>query len=71
MSLTCSEECYIIFDDYGCNVHRDEVKRAIDEMISAEALEVVREIGHTVGYEFGNNKFLEASEGLITKVIWH
>jgi hypothetical protein len=61
ISMNCSKECYIVFD----------------HAISQGYLEKVQEIGHSTGHNFGNgtkggpDRILEASEGLITKVIWH
>lgn len=74
-SANCSENCYIVFDDYGCNVHRDEVKRAVDEIISQNIVKVEKGIGHGVGKNFGSrnpggqDRILEDHEGLITKII--
>lgn len=72
-SMNCSEECYIIFDDYGCKIHSENVKRAVDQALSQDILTVVKGIGHSKGYSFkpgDPNYMLEASEGLITKINW-
>jgi hypothetical protein len=69
-SLNCSEDCYIIFDDYGCNIHKNGVKRAVDLMISNGFIEVVQRIGYSDGYQYAEDKVFDESEGLITKVIW-
>lgn len=77
-NCNCSEECYIVFDDYGCNVHLENVRRAVDFGIESGILQKVKGIGHTSGYSFGMGgkrggpeRILEDFEGLITKVIWH
>jgi hypothetical protein len=70
-SSVCAEDCYIIFDDYGCNVHEHGVRKAVDDLVKAGAISIVKEVGHETGYDFGRNKILDLSEGLITKVIWH
>lgn len=75
-SMLCSEECYIIFDDYGCNVHADSVKRAVDAAIQNGYISIIKKIGHAAGYNFGNgnkggpDRILEDYEGLITKINW-
>ena len=74
ISMNCSEECYIVFDDYGSI---PDVRKAIDHAISMKYLEEVQEIGHSKGHNFGNgtkggpDRILAGPEGLITKVIWH
>jgi hypothetical protein len=71
--MNCSEECYIIFDDYGLRAHSEDVKRAVDQAISQNILTLVKGIGHSKGYSFKPEDpkyMLEASEGLITKVNW-
>jgi len=73
-SMRNPKECYIVFDDYGCNNHKHTVKRAIDEALSKNFLTKVEEIGHKIGYNFGTggkggeDRILEDTEGLITKV---
>lgn len=72
-SMNCSEECYIIFDDYGLKCHSEHVKKAVDQAINQNILIKVKGIGHSKGYSFrqGDPEYtLEASEGLITKVNW-
>ena len=74
ISMNCSEECYIVFDDYGSI---PDVRRAIDHAINMRYLEQVQEIGHSKGHNFGNgtkggpDRILAGPEGLITKVVWH
>jgi hypothetical protein len=76
-SMACAEDCYIVFDDYGCNVHRNSVKRAIDTAIEEKIVTVVKGIGHEAGYNFGTgnkggeDRILETNEGLITKINWY
>lgn len=75
-SMNCSEECYIIFDDYGADCHQYSVKKAIDEAIELNALIPIKEIGHGPGHNFGTgdkggpDRILLNSEGLITKIKW-
>jgi hypothetical protein len=77
VGMNCSSECYIVFDDYGCNVHRENVKRAVDLALSKNHIELVKGIGHGVGHNFGRRRYneqfriLEDFEGVITKAIWH
>lgn len=76
-SLNCSEDCYIIFDDYGANCHINTVKKAVDEAINCGAIQIIKEIGHTAGHNFGSgnkngpDRILLNTEGLITKIIWN
>tara|TARA_R110002050_G_scaffold216914_1_gene352971 strand:+ start:373 stop:969 length:597 start_codon:yes stop_codon:yes gene_type:complete len=70
-TMNCKKDCYIIFDDYGMNRWKDDVRRAIDEAIEANAIEVVKEIGHPLGHDFGGGRVLEGPEGLITKIKWN
>jgi predicted rRNA methylase YqxC with S4 and FtsJ domains len=76
-SMNCTDECYIIFDDYGCNVHKDGVKAAVDEATKENIISVVKGIGHKAGYNFGTggktgpDRILEDFEGLITKINWN
>jgi len=75
-SMPCSTECYIVFDDYGCNVHKDSVKLAIDNAIQNNYISVIKKIGHKAGHNFGSgakgglDRILEDHEGLITKINW-
>ena len=71
--MNCSEECYIVFDDYGGEGHRDHVKRAVDEGLAMGVIEHVKDIGYPAGHDFGTNVRtgkLIASEGIITKIKW-
>lgn len=76
ISMNCSEECYIIFDDYGANCHVNTVKKAIDQAIQMNILLLIKGIGHSEGYNFGNgnkggeDRILKDYEGLITKINW-
>lgn len=76
-SMNCANDCYIVFDDYGCNVHRNGVKAAVDRAIDENIVSVIKGIGHTAGYNFGNggkggdDRILENFEGLITKINWY
>lgn len=67
-SMDCEKDCYIIFDDYGMNMWKDDVRRAVDQAIESKVIEVVKEIGHGSGHNFGGGRILEKSEGLITKI---
>lgn len=75
-SMWCSEECYIIFDDYGANCHSNTVKKAVDEALNLKVISLIKGIGHSKGYNFGTggkggeDRILEDYEGLITKVNW-
>lgn len=77
VGMYCTDDCYIIFDDYGCDVHKDGVKAAVDEAIKRKIVSVVKGIGHTAGYNFGTggktgpDRILEDFEGLITKINWY
>tara|TARA_Y100001963_G_scaffold91924_1_gene126591 strand:- start:225 stop:839 length:615 start_codon:yes stop_codon:yes gene_type:complete len=71
--MNCNKECYIVFDDYGGEGHKDHVKRAVDTALSMGVIEHVKDIGHPEGHDFGPNVRtgkLIASEGIITKVKW-
>lgn len=75
-SLNCNPECYLVFDDYGCNVHRSTVRVAVDKALDMEIITKVCDAGHSTGYNFGNggnggiDRILEGPEGLITKINW-
>ena len=75
-SMLCSEECYIIFDDYGCNCHSNTVKKAVDEAIKQNIISPIKGMGHSKGYNFGTggkggeDRILEDYEGLVTKINW-
>ena len=72
-SMNCSEECYIVFDDYGLI---PEVRAAVDYAIEQNSLTIVAEIGHEAGHNFGTgnkggeDRILQKSEGLITKIVF-
>ena len=76
ISMLCSEECYIIFDDYGCNCHSNTVKKAVDEAIKQNIISPIKGMGHSKGYNFGTggkggeDRILEDYEGLVTKINW-
>ena len=71
LKANIEDECYIVFDDYGMNVHRNHVKRAVDEFIDLGKIKIIKKIGHTPGHIFNKekNRVLEDHEGLICKVI--
>lgn len=71
LSMAPLDDCYIIFDDYGLNVHELHVKRAIDEFINSNKIEVIKKIGYEPGHLFGGktNRKLNDYEGLICKVV--
>jgi hypothetical protein len=71
-NMNCCEDCYIVFDDYGGEGHKDNVKRAVDEAISMGAIEHIQDIGYEIGHDFNNTRAgkLIASEGIITKIKW-
>ena len=73
INMKCAKKCYIIFDDYGLQNHSDNVKRAVDKIISTNTLMLVKGIGHTEGHSFNNsdpNYNLIGPEGLITTANW-
>jgi hypothetical protein len=76
-SMNCSENCYVIFDDYGANCHLYTVKKAVDQALQMNILSLIKGIGHIKGYNFGNgnkggeDRILEDYEGLITKINWY
>jgi len=69
-TLNVSPNCYFVFDDYGLEHYSWEVRRAVDEVIQADYLEVVKNIGHKPGFNFGGYppRILTKDEGLITKI---
>jgi len=71
LGANIEDECYIVFDDYGMNIHRDQVKRAVDEFIGLGKIEIIKKIGHEPGHIFDKekNRVLEDYEGLICKVV--
>jgi hypothetical protein len=75
-SMSCEEDCYILFDDYGSNVNPG-IKQAVNQAVDSKILEIVKFIGHKKNYNFGtgtkggNDRILQDHEGVITKVIWH
>ena len=52
-NMNCSSECYIVFDDYGMNSQKNDVKKAVDEDISKNFITLIDKIGHQSGYDFG------------------
>ncbi len=75
-SMNCSEDCYLLFDDYGSTINPG-IKQAVNYAKDMGALEIVKFIGHSEGHNFGNavkggpDRILVDHEGVITKVIWH
>ena len=69
LEFECDGDFYIIFDDYGLNVHEHDVKKAVDENIDIGYIEVVKKIGCEPGHIFGENRVLKDYEGLICKVV--
>ena len=69
-SLSCNEDCYIVFDDYGLEQYTNHVHKAVNQAIEIGALTYVKGIGHESGYNFGGTppRILNNYEGLITKV---
>ena len=51
--------------------HEKEVKRAVDEYISANKIQVVKKIGHSSGHTFGGSlgRTLKDNEGLICRIV--
>ena len=70
--LNCNEDCYIAFDDYGMSHYELEVKKAVNEALTSNALHLIKGIGHDKGFDFGGTppRVLTESEGLITKINW-
>ena len=68
IQMSADGDSYIIFDDYGLNTHEENVKKAVDECIEKNKIEVVKKIGYQKGHEFAH-KFLKDSEGLICRIV--
>lgn len=74
-SMLKSNECYVVFDDYGIVDFEEHVRKAINEAINDKKLEFIKGIGHKSGFNFGNgnkgghDRILGDHEGVITKVI--
>lgn len=59
--------CYFVFDDTGLY---PEVLRAVNDLVWMGKLEIVKEIGHPQGYDFGSGRILKhGAEGLICKLL--
>lgn len=71
--LTLEETSFIVFDDYGLEQYKNDVKAAVDLAISSGALAVTKEIGHSAGHNFGGTppRVLSGPEGLICRVKFH
>ena len=69
-SLYTAPECYLVFDDYGLEKYKWDVRKAIDEAMSKEVLTLVKKIGHKPGFNFGGKpaRILDEYEGVITKI---
>lgn len=69
-NFVLEQDSYIIFDDYGLEVFRYDVKKAIDEAIQLNALSLIKKIGHEPGFNFGGTpaRILSDYEGIITKI---
>lgn len=64
------EISYLIFDDYGLEQYKEEVKAAVNQGIQMGAFKIAARIGHECGHNFGGEppRILSDSEGLICKV---
>ena len=40
IKMSADGDCYIIFDDYGLNTHEENVKRAVDDVIKQNKIEI-------------------------------
>tara|TARA_B100002019_G_C21251381_1_gene591309 strand:+ start:641 stop:2014 length:1374 start_codon:yes stop_codon:yes gene_type:complete len=69
LEIECDDDFYIVFDDYGLNVHEHDVKRAVDESIKNGNIELVKKIGCEPGHTFNTNRVLKDYEGLICRVV--
>jgi len=75
-SMNCSEDCYLLFDDYGSTTNTG-IKQVINYAKDMGALEILKFIGHGEGHNFGNavkggpDRILVDYEGVITKIIWN
>ena len=69
-NFNCEPDSYIVFDDYGMEQYRLDVKKAVNEAININALTIVKKIGHESGFNFGGRppRILSDSEGIITKI---
>ena len=76
VNMYCSQDCFVVFDDYGADCHLDSVRRAVDEACNLNYITIIKKIGHQIGYNFGNgnkggpDRILLDSEGVITKINW-
>ena len=61
------EELLIIFDDYGLDNPWEGVKEAISKYEDNSRFKIVKEIGHSKGWNYKPNKFLREVEGVICK----
>jgi hypothetical protein len=68
ISMSSGNSCYIIFDDYGLDIHVDDVKKAVDECIYNNKIELVKKIGFQSGDTLRGNIF-EDAEGLICRIV--
>lgn len=68
--LNLEETCYLIFDDYGLEQYKEEVKAAVNQGIEVGAFKIAARIGHEAGHNFGGDppRVLSDSEGVICKV---
>lgn len=64
LSFNSSEKKYFIYDDYG---GLPEVKDAVDALVSAEKIQIIKKIGYATGEVFTHN--LCDYEGLICEEI--
>ena len=75
-SMSCEEDCYILFDDYGSMINPG-IKQAVTQAVDSNVLEIVKFIGHQKDHNFGtgnkggNDRILYDHEGVITKIKWH
>lgn len=69
-SSNCSQDCYIVFDDYGLEQFEHHVYKAVNQALDTEVLTLVKGIGHEEGFNFGGEppRILHTYEGVITKV---
>lgn len=66
--MKTSEECFIVFDDYGLDKFKSKVRKAVLDAIDNNVLEVVQYIGHEPGHNFVHDTLTDY-EGVITRLV--
>lgn len=66
--MNTSEECFIVFDDYGLDKFKSKVRKAVLDAIDNNVLEVVQYIGHEPAHNFVHDTLTDY-EGVITRLV--